>query len=89
MRIKEGFELRKVCNENVIISHGVSNINFTKVISLNSSAAFLWNKFVGKDFSLDDMVAAMLSEYEVDEATARMDCMELVDQWAKGELIEP
>ena len=42
MKIKNGFELREVCGENVIIAHGVDNIDFTKVISLNESAAFLW-----------------------------------------------
>ena len=43
MKIKEGFELRSICGENIIIAHGKQNINFTKVISLNESAADVWN----------------------------------------------
>ena len=35
MKIKNGFELRNVCGENVIIAHGVENIDFTKVITTN------------------------------------------------------
>lgn len=41
MRIKEGFELREICGEHVILSHGMDNIDFSKIISLNETAAFL------------------------------------------------
>lgn len=42
MRIKDGFELREICGEHVILSHGMDNIDFSKIISLNETAAFLW-----------------------------------------------
>ena len=35
MKIKPGFELRKICGENIVISHGMENISFTKVINLD------------------------------------------------------
>ncbi|MCQ2112952.1 MAG: PqqD family protein [Bacteroidaceae bacterium] len=88
MKIKEGFELRKICAENIVISHGVSNINFTKVISLNQSAALIWNKVIGRDFTLDDMVDIILEEYEVDEPTAREDCQQLLKDWTEVGFIE-
>ena len=39
MRIKEGFELREICGEHVILSHGMDNIDFSKIISLNETTA--------------------------------------------------
>ncbi len=48
MRIKDGFELREICGEHVILSHGMDNIDFSKIISLNETAAFLWKEAVGK-----------------------------------------
>ena len=42
MRIKEGFELREICGEYVILSHGMNNIDFSKLISLNETAAYMW-----------------------------------------------
>ena len=33
MKINEGFELRTVCDENVIVAYGRKNIDFSKVIS--------------------------------------------------------
>lgn len=32
MRIKDGFELREICGEHVILSHGMDNIDFSKII---------------------------------------------------------
>ena len=55
MRIKPGFELRSICDEHIIIAHGLDNIDFTKVISLNESAADVWYAVVDKDFTIEDM----------------------------------
>ena len=41
MKIKEGFELRDVCGEFIIVAFGEQNIDFTKIINLNESAAML------------------------------------------------
>lgn len=74
MRIKEGFELREICGEHVILSHGMDNIDFSKIISLNETAAFLWKQAVGKEaISEDGLVSSLLEAYEVDEETARKD----------------
>lgn len=88
MRIKYGFELRKICRENIVISHGLNNINFTKVVSLNESAAFIWDNIKDKDFSLDDMVNLIMTEYDVDDETARKDCSQLLTQWKEVGYIE-
>ena len=88
MRIKNGFELRDVCGENVVIAHGLENIDFTKVITLNESAAFIWRQVVGKDFMEADVVAALLDEYEVEEAQARADVEQLLASWEKAGLVE-
>lgn len=83
MKIKDGFELRNICGENIIVSHGIENIDFVKVISLNESAALVWNTVAGKDFSIEDMVAALMSEYDVDAETAKADCQTLVGDWKR------
>lgn len=88
MKIKEGFELRSICGENIIIAHGVENINFTKVISMNESAADIWHGVVGKDFTLDDMVKIVLDNYEIDEETARRDCENLLGDWREAGFID-
>ena len=88
MKIKPGFELRTICRENLIVAHGRENINFTKIISLNESAAYVWKQVIDKDFTLDDMVKCLMDEYEVDEATAKKDCEALMQSWKDAELID-
>lgn len=88
MKIKSGFELRTICRENIIISHGRENINFTKIISLNESAAYVWREMFGKDFTLKDMCDALMAEYEVEESVAMRDCEELLKEWTKVGFIE-
>ena len=88
MKIKNGFELRDVCGENVIIAHGVENIDFTKVISLNESAAFIWRQVEGKDFTEDDVVKMLLDEYDVEESRAQADVKKLLASWKDAGLVE-
>lgn len=88
MRTKDGFELRVVCGEHILIAHGEDNIDFTKVISFNESAAFLWTRFEGREFSEEDMVNALCEEYEVKEAQALEDVHRLVDTWREAGVLK-
>lgn len=88
MKIKKGFELRNICGENILISLGKENINFTKVITLNESAACVWKAVVGRDFTVADGVKAIMDEYEVDEAQATRDVQLLYDSWIDAGLAE-
>ena len=87
MKIKEGFELRNICGENIVIGHGVENINFTKVISMNESAAYLWKNIQGTDFDVDTLTKLLLEEYDIDEATARQDATQLIAKWQEAGII--
>ncbi|MBR4338168.1 MAG: PqqD family protein [Bacteroidaceae bacterium] len=88
MKIKEGFELREMCGENIIVAKGVQNIDFNKIISLNESAAYLWKAFVGKEFTPESMANLLRLEYEVSEATALADAKELAKSWQEAGLCE-
>ena len=87
MIINEGFELRKVCDENVIVAYGRKNIDFSKVISLNESAAFLWNAVADKEFTCQDLADILCKEYEVDAQTALKDVAQMVASWKELGLV--
>ena len=88
MKIKQGFELREVCGEHIIVAYGKGNIDFNKVISLNESATFLWKNIVDKDFDAETMASLLQQEYEVDAETASKDAKALLDEWIKVGLVE-
>ncbi len=88
MRLKSGFVLREVCNQKIVAAEGLQNINFNKLLSLNSSAAFLWEEMEGKDFTVKDMADALVREYGIDEALALKDSQSLLDSWKTAGVLD-
>ena len=88
MKIKTGFELRDVCGEKVIIATGIENIDFSRMISLNESAAFLWENIQDKEFDAETLAELLLQEYEVDKADALADSQKLLNEWLGCGIIE-
>ena len=88
MKTKTGFHLRDICGEYVIVAEGVENIDFSKIISMNESAAFLWEQIGDKPFTIADMVGYFCGEYDVDEQTAEADAKVLAQQWIDAGIVE-
>lgn len=88
MRTKKGFELRDICGEKVILATGIENIDFSRMISVNETSAYLWQNVVGKDFTAETLTELLLKEYEVDEKTAQADAERLVAEWKECGIIE-
>ena len=70
MRIKEGFILKNVADATIVVPTGKASLDFNGMITLNDTGAFLW-RLLEEGTSEEQMLAAMLTEYEVDEATAK------------------
>ena len=88
MKTKIGFNLRQICGENVIIAEGEENIDFSNIISMNESSAYLWKNIQDKDFSEDELVKLLTEEYDVDDITAKSDVNSLVKSWLDAGIIE-
>ncbi|MEE1223118.1 MAG: PqqD family protein [Bacteroidaceae bacterium] len=88
MRIKKGFDLQDVCGYNVIVATGLENIDFSKIVNLNESAAVIWKAVAGRDFTLADMVKALTDEYEVSAGQAEADVRATLAKWREIGLVE-
>lgn len=88
MRTKTGLEMRDVCGEKVLIASGIENLDFSKMISLNETAAFLWNAVSGKNFDSNALVELLCGEYAVTETQAHHDVSHLLAQWKEYGIIE-
>lgn len=69
MKLKEGFLLRTVAGQTVVLPTG-DELDLNMMITLNDTGAFLWER-LNEETSEDALVQALLGEYDVDEATAR------------------
>ena len=88
MKAKEGFNLRNVCGEEIIVAEGKENIDFSNIISMNETAAFLWKSVKGKEFSEEDLVKLLIEQYDVEKDIATNDIKALIKQWVDSGIIE-
>ena len=89
MKVKNGFNLREVCGEHIIVAEGDENIDFSNIISMNESSAYLWEEVQKMStFTVDNLVELICNQYEIDEATARKDAVALAAQWGTAGIIE-
>ena len=88
MKIVEGFKMRRLGSDIIVVGEGLAQVNFNKMISLNASAAYLWESVDGKEFDVDDLVRLLLKKYEVAEDVARRDAERLVQTWKDAGLVE-
>ena len=68
MKIKDGFLLRQVAGQNVVLPDADA-LDLNMMITLNGTGAFLW-EHMQAETTEEALVKAVLAEYDVDEATA-------------------
>jgi hypothetical protein len=89
MKIKNGFVLRQVCGENVIVGEGLDAINFGKMLALNETAAWLWQQAQAMgEFTIEALADKLCNEYEVTPDEARRDVAAIIDEWNAVDVIE-
>ena len=88
MKAKTGFNLRTVCGENIIVAEGKENIDFSNIISMNESSAYLWKNIQEKEsFTTDDLAQLLFDEYDVNMETAKADAAQLANQWIEAGIV--
>ena len=86
MKLKEGFLLREVAGQNVVLPTG-DDLDLNMMITLNETAKFLWIR-LQEETDEAALVAALLAEYEVDKQTAA-DCFAtFVDQLKENDFLQ-
>lgn len=88
MKIKDGYKIRDIAGEHVIVSIGRLNVNLTKVISLNDTSVWLWEQLAGRDFDADTVAGLLTEHYEVTPDTALADAKTWIDQLRRAGLLE-
>jgi len=88
MKTIEGFKLRKLGNEYILVGESMALINFNKMITLNETAAFLWKKAEEGPFDVNSLCAALCEEYDVSAEKAMLDVQATIDSWKEAGVIE-
>ncbi len=78
MRIKENLYIRQIGDEYMMINNGPHGMEYSKVIHLSTSAAYLFEQSQGKDFTKEDWINLLAERYDVTSAQATADVEKLV-----------
>lgn len=89
MKIKDGFVLREVCGETVIIGEGLGAVDFGKLLVLNETAAWLWRvaQEMG-EFTEHALAERLCEEYDVTTDIAQADVADIIAQWKAINVID-
>ncbi len=88
MKIVEGFRLRNIAKEHIVTGESLAQINFNKMISLNASAAYLWESVADKEFSVETLKDLLLEKYEVAPEVAAADAEKVARAWIDAGIVE-
>ena len=88
MKTIEGFKLRKLGNEYILVGESMALINFNKMITLNETAAFLWKEAEKGPFDAASLTKALCAEYDVEPDKARTDVEATIASWLEAGVIE-
>lgn len=72
MKIGEGFVIRQIAGQWVVVPTGARTVDFGNMMTLNDTAAFLWNS-LQEDTDVETLVARLREDYEVSDILARQD----------------
>ena len=87
MHLKEGYVLRELGNDAIVIGEGLT-VDFQRLVSLNSSAAYLWKQVEGREFDVQTLTDLLLDEYEVERSEAEEAATELAQAWIRAGIAE-
>ena len=83
MKTKQGFRLRELGGDYILIGESAELVNFNHLITFNEAAAYLWQQVEGKEFDAETLTQLLLAEYEVSEEIARRDAQATLEDWER------
>ena len=87
MKAKSGFVLRNIVDEFILMPTGDNIGKFNGTVLLNEVSAFVWEK-LQNPVSRDDLLKAILDEFEVEKAVAAADLDALLAKLKEYDVIE-
>jgi len=87
MKIKEGFVLRNIVGEHIVMPVGENINKFEGALVLNDVSAFLWENLKAH-IAKEDLLALLLAEFDVERDVAERDLDAFLDQLRAQNLLE-
>ena len=80
------FVMREIAGEAFLIPVGNASVKFNGMITLNSVSAYIWKK-LENPISKDELISAMLEDYEVEKEQVEKDVTEFLNMLKQLEMV--
>jgi len=87
MKIKDGYILRNIADEWIIVPIGDKIHDFNGLMTVNETGACLW-KILQNDCTKEDLLSGIMNEYEVDIDTVKEDVDAFIDTLTEGGVLD-
>ena len=87
MKIAQGFELKKIADSFVVIPTGKNTVDFTAMITINETGAFIWN-ILTEGATIEQVAQKMCECYGIDMTTAVEDAKEFIKILEDNNVVE-
>ena len=87
MKINKNYKIREIAGEMIVVKHGNSSMDMTRVVSLNRTARVLYEALVEKEFTVEDVARVLIDRYGIGDELAAKDAEKWVEALKQCRLI--
>lgn len=87
MKIKTGFEIKKVSDKYIVVPNLEQSINFNGIISLNSSAKLLFEA-LNEEQTIESLTNILFNTYDIDVKKAEEDVLKFLKILKENNLLD-
>ena len=87
MKIKNGFVVREIAGQSVVVALGEASKSFNGIIKLNETGRVIWDKLT-EGAEKEEIINAILAEYDIDSATVEKDVDTFVATLKENNILE-
>ena len=80
LKLKEGILLQEVAGEKILMASGMEEVDYSRMIVLNPSAALLAEALIERSCTLQQLVEILTDVYDADEVSVAKDVEEWLEQ---------
>ena len=73
MKISNEYIIRDIAGEYIIVPVGQVALDFQGLITVNEIGVYIWELLQKKEITFDNLLAAILNEYDVSQTVAKQD----------------
>lgn len=87
MKLTGNYFLKKIGPDEVLVPFSDGKLDTSSLVSLNETALFIYRKLLDNK-SFEEILNAIVKEYEVEEDVAKQDLLEIFENFKKLGILE-